>query len=253
MSTFRLLPFTVALLAGGCVTDYGYHQGGYSSGGDYYVGTPRIAYDAPYGAYPGYTPYIDPGLYGYGYGWYGWYRGSAYPGPYPYPGGHPYWSAAYRGGPWGGGSYWGGYRLHDPYWGNPHWRTTYGGGGYWGPSIHHRQFHGGGYYGGGYYGGPYYGGPIYYYHDRKPNRPAPPPTHQPYVHRMNPRDGVVPPRVVRPPSTVVRPRPTAVTPPPASPSTPPRTTPIVPSQRPTSPGVPARERVRVKTVDPRVD
>lgn len=221
MSTFRLLPVAAVLLAGGCVTDYGYHQATYG-GGDYYVGTPRVAYGAPYGAYSGYVPYVDPGIYGYGYGWYGWYRGSAYPGPYPYPGGYPYW-------------------------GNPYWRTTYWGG-HWGPSIHYHS-----YYGGGYYGGPHYR------YVGKPHRP-PPPTPPTYVHRMNPRDGVIPPRVTRPPSTVVRPRPTTVVPPPtltppptSAPSAPPRPTPVVPNERPVGTGTPARQRVRVRTVDPRAD
>lgn len=254
MSSVRLLPFAAVLLAGGCVTDYGYYQGTYydGRGGDYYVGTPRIAYYAPYGYYRGYSPYVDPGIYGYGYGWYGWYRGSAYPGPYPYPGGHPYWSAAYRGGPYGGGSYWGGYHLRDPYWGTPYWRSAYGIDPYWGPSIHYRQYYDSRYYGGGYY--------RHGYRPRSTSPPVNPPG--PYVERVNPRDGVRPPRPGKPIQPYVRRPP----PPSTHPTSPPTTRPTSPPQTrpvptaPTTPATPFTKRPATgtgprarKTVDPPVD
>lgn len=83
-----LLPAACLLLLGGCVTGYGYGDGGYRGG--YYYGQPSVRYygGVGYGSGYGYYPY---GRYGYGYGYP--YGSSIYYGHYY--GGYPYYRYPY--------------------------------------------------------------------------------------------------------------------------------------------------------------
>lgn len=83
-----LIPAACALLLGGCVTGYGYGDGGYRGG--YYYGQPSVRYygGVGYGSGYGYYPYSR---YGYSYGYpYGTRYYGGYYGGYPYYG-YPYY------------------------------------------------------------------------------------------------------------------------------------------------------------------